>query len=625
MRSKTLTILIILITSLIMTSFFVFDIISSKNKYIYCTEGVGTINHFYTSDPYMIAGDWEVYKDVLVISEGLDVSSLEKTYVSSLSSNIKLTKETYYYTYRTVIKGIPKESIITNASNTFLNGYIVYFNGVAVRGDGKLQNKNGEIIPYDNSISSYCLDDSDELEIIVELSNSSSSYYAFINEFYLDGMSGHFELFSYQAVYLIEIIICTLFTLYFALMAFAKKAVFRYISFALLNILAAASVLFNSHVTFFSFAPASALLERFLRVFCYYMTTVIFALLARTNFCTRKIGVPEYILIGTLLLVIIVSIIIPVQFTDYLFAFVFVIAIGILIFSLVSYSKRSHKEPIIQICIIYYIIQTILCYAYEIVLLFFASRIHTHSSLSLILFLACVMLTVLNSSLREKAAANSDMSKELSEKIRETEFTFLNSQIQSHFIYNTLNSIQALCNTNPEKAAALVEDFSFYLRNRLEFNKMPNLINLEDEIEHIKTYINIEQTRFGDNIKCIYDLAVTDIKIPPLSVQPLVENAVKHGVSKQVGGGTIIISTYEDKKNVYIRVKDNGLGFDVEKLKNSKRVGFNNIKDRLELYLGAKIQLDSKPGVGTVVTITIPKTNLTYDKTTSPKVTGASR
>ena len=146
---------------------------------------------------------------------------------------------------------------------------------------------------------------------------------------------------------------------------------------------------------------------------------------------------------------------------------------------------------------------------------------------------------------------------------------------------------------------------------------MPNLINLEDEIEHIKTYINIEQTRFGDNIKCVYDLQITDIKIPPLSVQPLVENAVKHGVSKQVGGGVIILSTYEDKRNVYIRVKDNGLGFDVDKLKDSKRVGFNNIKDRLSLYLGATIKLESKIGVGTVVTITIPKKNLTYENTKS--------
>jgi sensor histidine kinase YesM len=149
--------------------------------------------------------------------------------------------------------------------------------------------------------------------------------------------------------------------------------------------------------------------------------------------------------------------------------------------------------------------------------------------------------------MRESEISSVEQIIQLNKKIRDTEFTFLNSQIQSHFIYNSLNSIQALINTNPEKAAELVEDFSTYLRTRLEFNKMPQLLNIEDELENIRTYLNIEKARFGKRVNYVYNLKVGDFMIPPLSVQPLVENAVKHGISMKKNGGTITISTYDEK------------------------------------------------------------------------------
>ena len=613
MRTKRITLVIILVASLILLGLLLFDILSVHKRVVECENGIGTIEHFDTNDPYIISGDWEVYKDSLIVSEGKDINTLEKTNLSALSKSLKTEKDTYYYSYRVVIKDIPKGSVLSTYSNSFLRGYAVYFNGTLVRTDNYLVTKDGNSVTLEDHNKTYYYDD-DELEIIIEFSNKSSSYYAFVSDFYLDGSSGHFSIVSFQAVYLVGIVICCLLVLYFILLCISGRNPMRNILFASLNVFTIGAILFNGQTTFFAFPPIPGIIERAIRLFCYYMATITFAILAKTNFCTKKIGVQEYILLGTIALGIAASIIIPVRFFNYVYIFVCVLAIVALIYSLVTYLKGSEKDPTIQVTIVFFLIETMLCYVYEV---FLMSPIATYntSSLSTVFFLACVMLTVLNSYLREEEAEQTSLTKELTDKIRDTEFTFLNSQIQSHFIYNTLNSIQSLCNTNPEKAGELVEEFSFYLRNRLEFNKMPNLINLEDEIEHIKTYINIEQTRFGDNIKCVYDLAVTDIKIPPLSVQPLVENAVKHGISKQVGGGIIILSTYQDKKNVYIRVKDNGLGFDISKLQNSKRVGFNNIKDRLDLYLGATIKLDSKIGVGTVVTITIPKKNLTYENT----------
>ena len=616
MKSKTVTMIIILVASLILLGLLVADMVSIRTKVVKCTTGVGEIASFNDNDPYIITGEWEVYKDYLIITEQKDINTLEKTYLSSLSKNLKKGKEVKYYSYRMVIKGIPKGSILACSSNSFLKGYAVYFNRELVRADNYLVAKDGSKVILDGYNQPYLYNSDDELEIIIEFANKSTAYYSFVNDFYLDGVAGHFSIFSFQSVYLVGIVICSLLTLYFLLLCFSRRKPVRNILFAFLNVSTIGAILFNGQTTFLAIPPLPGVIERLVKLFCYYGATTIFTVLARTDICQKKLGMQEYCLIGSNAIVVLAGIIMPVQFVNALFVFVCVLAICALVYSTVQYLKYSKKEPTIQITITFFLIETILCYLYEIFLLVPVSTYNT-SSLSTVFFLACVMLTVLNSYLREKEAEQTSLTKELTDKIRDTEFTFLNSQIQSHFIYNTLNSIQSLCNTNPEKASELVEEFSFYLRNRLEFNKMPNLINLEDEIEHIKTYINIEQTRFGDNIKCVYDLAITDIKIPPLSVQPLVENAVKHGISKQVGGGVIILSTYQDRKNVYIRVKDNGLGFDVNVLKDSKRVGFNNIKDRLDLYLGATIKLESKIGVGTVVTITIPKKNLTYDNTTS--------
>ena len=612
MRSRSITISIICITMFIFIGLLVCDIISIKDRVIKCNQGEANVLKFDESDPFIIAGEWEVYKDKLIISENLDVSTIEKEYTSSLYKSIKDGKEMKYYSYRVVLHSIPKHYVLSNSSNTFKSGYAVYINRQLVRTDNNFVDKDGNKLVVDDKATPYYVADDEDIEIIVELSNKTSSYYAFINNFYLDGNTGHFSLISFQAVYLIIIIGCSLLGLYFTLLCISRKNFLRNILIVAINICAIGSVLFNGETTFFKLPMVPALLENSIKILFYYLATTSFAILATTDFGTKKMGKFQYLLLGSTALVVVLELVLPINFSVHTLGVICVFAIGVLIYSTIRYLKTSKKDPMIQVTITFYLIETIGCYIYEIMTLT-PILPYNKSSLSILLFLSCVLLTALNGYLRESEASKSSLTTELNNKIRDTEFVFLNSQIQSHFIYNTLNSIQALCNTNPEKAGELVEEFSFYLRNRLEFNKIPNLIDLKDEIDHIKTYINIEQTRFGDSVKCVYDLKVTDIKIPPLSIQPLVENAVKHGVSKQVGGGTITLSTYEDKKNVYIRVQDNGLGFDTSSLKDSKRVGFNNIKDRLELYLGGKIELVSKIGVGTTVTITIPKKNLTTE------------
>lgn len=184
------------------------------------------------------------------------------------------------------------------------------------------------------------------------------------------------------------------------------------------------------------------------------------------------------------------------------------------------------------------------------------------------------------------------------------------SQIQPHFLYNSLATIKELVEINPKEAEQAIDSFSDFLRGNMASLSMDAPIPFEDELAHTKDYLSLEKLRFGDRVNVVYDLKANDFKIPTLSLQPLVENAIRHGITKKVEGGTITISTYEDSSNHYLRIKDDGVGFDPSaKVADDgrKHVGLTNVKMRLKDMCEASIKLESQVGVGTDVVITLPK------------------
>lgn len=183
------------------------------------------------------------------------------------------------------------------------------------------------------------------------------------------------------------------------------------------------------------------------------------------------------------------------------------------------------------------------------------------------------------------------------------------SQIAPHFIYNTLAAIRQMCVTDPQSAQEMVGDFSSYLRMNLETIETNELISFEKELEHTNNYLSIEKRRFGDRVKVEYDIHDTEFLLPSLTLQPIVENAVKYGVCKKSGGGTIKITTYFEENVDYVVVSDDGAGFDVNEKKNDGKVhvGIKNVQTRLEQQCNGKLVISSRPGDGTVVTISIPR------------------
>ena len=184
----------------------------------------------------------------------------------------------------------------------------------------------------------------------------------------------------------------------------------------------------------------------------------------------------------------------------------------------------------------------------------------------------------------------------------------LRLQINPHFIYNTLGSIAGLCEVDPETAEKLIAEFSSYLRDNLSEDGDNPMIPLEEELENIEHYVYIEKIRFP-RIKVNYDLKALDFKMPAMTLQPIVENAIHHGVCKRKwADGLIVISSKETATDYVVSVIDNGVGFRQEDLEDGrKHIGIENVRTRLRLICGGSMEIRSIPGYGTTCELFIPK------------------
>ncbi len=205
--------------------------------------------------------------------------------------------------------------------------------------------------------------------------------------------------------------------------------------------------------------------------------------------------------------------------------------------------------------------------------------------------------------------------KKLELELQDSRIAIMLSQIQPHFMFNVLNTIYYLCEKDPKTARYAISRFSDYLRNNLENIAETDLVSFAEELEHVTTYMDLEKIRFGDELEVVYDVTVADFKIPVLTVQPLMENAVKHGTSRKRGGGRVTLSTRETDENYIITIADTGRGFDPSKISmdGKDHVGIFNVRNRLALRCGGTLEIDSVPGEGTTAVVTIPKGELAYE------------
>ena len=180
------------------------------------------------------------------------------------------------------------------------------------------------------------------------------------------------------------------------------------------------------------------------------------------------------------------------------------------------------------------------------------------------------------------------------------------TQIQPHFLFNALNTIRALYAKDSPLADRTLEDFSTYLRQNLESLRQTDLIPVSKELEHTKLYAQIEALRFP-NVRVEYHIEDAQFKVPALAIQPLVENAIRHGVRRRKDG-LVTVSTVHQAGAHRIVVQDNGVGFDPKEKKPAEEshIGLENVKERVEQMCGGTMVVESEIGKGTVVTLLIP-------------------
>lgn len=217
--------------------------------------------------------------------------------------------------------------------------------------------------------------------------------------------------------------------------------------------------------------------------------------------------------------------------------------------------------------------------------------------------------------LRSRVNALTDVKQSAQQRLR-MEAAWLQAQIQPHFLFNTLNAIITLSEIDIERTSKLLEALSDFLRESFKFQNIDELVPLEDEVNLVQSYIYIHKERFGERINVTWDLNVsTDVLIPSLTIQPLIENALKHGILPRENGGNIHVSIEDFDTYIKISVSDDGTGMDEatmerlleKKSESSNGIGLLNTDLRLKQHYGKGLQIISKPNQGTTISFVVLK------------------
>lgn len=209
---------------------------------------------------------------------------------------------------------------------------------------------------------------------------------------------------------------------------------------------------------------------------------------------------------------------------------------------------------------------------------------------------------------QEKQLAEQELELTRQEKqLTQRRIASMMSQMRTHFIFNVLTTISGYCKIDPEKADQALIRFSRYLRRNMRFLEEDGLIPFRTEAEQLDDYVALQQMRFPNRIDYVQEFEAMDFLIPPLTIQPIVENAIKHGLIEQGKSGTVRVRSQREENGVRIEVLDDGVGFDLRELKKEDSIGLRNVRYRLEKMTNASMKIESRMGEGTRVVIHIPE------------------
>ncbi len=305
------------------------------------------------------------------------------------------------------------------------------------------------------------------------------------------------------------------------------------------------------------------------------------------------------------------------KFTNYLYLLVLAQMIYMIVILIKAVLNRRETAPLMYMAVLVYVL------AINLDILHFSGLGVFYDNNMFLMGNTAVIIVMSYTQARQQAKAHQKLflynqnlleADRLKDKIMATELSFLHAQIKPHFLYNALDAIANICEKDGRKAGQLIIDLAIYLRGSLEFNHLDKITTIEKEIEFVETYFNIEQARFGDKIQLVKEIEVPlHLRLPVLILQPLVENAVRHGISKKRSGGTVHIKIEAIDNQIRIAVSDDGVGIEPQKLEMilttdpiASGVGLLNIHHRLQRLYGTGLEIVSEEGVNTCVRLVIP-------------------
>lgn len=569
-------------------------------------------------------GEWEFFWNRWIVSEGLESADSDGLFfVPGKWSNYRLNGDKLpadgIASYRIHVKNCPDSVDFVSYVPNFLSGYRIYFNDrlATSRGVSRLGNVKRDIGPgaagrtYISVYSYSNVPHDPDFDLIIEVTGENlagltlTPVLAENDHEYLNSSFRYMLASIYFGVMLISLVI----------LAFILHGSFRGIQSRLLylfNLMMFVRVLlkdeffgllqiflpFGNYYRFNNILKVLTLLLPF--IFFFYITGIM-------EFTIKKDKVVKFVIFEVILLVCI-SICTKMGYTKEEFSLTLVSLlpfIPMLVFLYRNMAKGKEGVLPIALCLMFLIgsLLTGSLYRSGLVVLnlsmlpptFFLAFIVTQDYI----FIHKIM--VRHNEVLE--AAN------LKLQLEESQTSLMLSQIKPHFLYNALVAIQVLCTKDPQGAQTAIFNFSQYLRANMSSISSSKPIPFAQELNHIKNYTAIEKLRFQNRLNIHYDIKTTDFSVPPLTIEPIVENAIKHGATKNVEGGNVWLASWETEAAYVVRITDDGPGFDVSALdqEETEPHGIRNIMFRLKQVAGADIAFKSLIDQKTEVTVTIPK------------------
>ena len=246
-----------------------------------------------------------------------------------------------------------------------------------------------------------------------------------------------------------------------------------------------------------------------------------------------------------------------------------------LLFLIIDYRNTVSAQA--KITIVSAVIILTASLAEIVIKIFTGDFIYSNFEAAVIIFSAIQLTEIML--IARKSIIQASRADKIERELLQSKVSIMLSQIQPHFLYNTLVVIRQLCDIDPKTAKEAITEFAGYLRGNLDSLTLNTTISFEKEMEHVENYISLEKKRFGDKIDIDYDIEAFDFNVPSLTVQTIVENAIRHGITKRKEGGTV----------------------------DRSHVGIDNARKRIEIMCDGTLEISSTPNVGTTVLITIPK------------------